>query len=145
MEILSWGRLKGVFAPSGLFLVIFENIKKLVKSACKVFFCVVVYSKPEKWRPYKTAPKRAALDRSKKMIETNQAYSFVIDNGICTQDEADLVTSINGYNVEAINDIIYCRTGYHDIEQLHDCEPDGFDFSMIDGLEDEEDEEEGED
>lgn len=79
------------------------------------------------------------------MIETNQAYSFVIDNGICTQDEVDLVTSINGYNVEAINDIVYCRTGYHDIEQLHDCEYDSFDFSMVDGLEDddEEDEEEG--
>lgn len=78
------------------------------------------------------------------MIETNQAYSFIIDNGICTQDEADLVTSINGYNIEAINDILYCRTGYHDIEQLHDCEPYGLDFSMIDGLDDEEDEDDEE-
>lgn len=76
------------------------------------------------------------------MIETNQAYSFIIDNEICTQDEADLVTSINGYNVETINDIIYCRTGYHDIEQLYNCEPSGFDFSMVDGLEDDEDEDE---
>lgn len=78
------------------------------------------------------------------MIETNQAYSFIIDNEICTQDEADLVTAINGFNIEAINDILYCRTGYHDIEQLHDCEPNGFDFSMVDGLDDE-DEEEGDD
>lgn len=77
------------------------------------------------------------------MINVNQAYDFIIDNEKCTEAEADLVTSINGYNVEAINDIIYCRTGYHDIEQLHDCEPSGLDFSMVDGL-DEDDEEEGE-
>lgn len=51
----------------GLFLVIFENIKKIVKNACKVFFCVVIYSKPKKWRPYKTAPNRAALDKGEKM------------------------------------------------------------------------------
>ncbi len=72
------------------------------------------------------------------MINVNQAYEFLINNEICTEAEADLVTSINGYNVEAINDIIYCRTGYHDIEQLHECEPYGLDFSMVDGLEDEE-------
>lgn len=78
------------------------------------------------------------------MIDVNQAYNFIVDNEICTEAEAELVTSINGYNIEAINDIIYCRTGYHDIEQLHDCEPYGLDFSMIDGLEeDEDDDEEG--
>lgn len=76
------------------------------------------------------------------MIETSQAYNFIIDNEICTEAEAELVTSINGYNVEAINDIIYCRTEYHDIEQLHDCEPSAFDFSMVDGLDEDEDEDE---
>lgn len=79
------------------------------------------------------------------MIETSQAYDFIIDNGICTEGEAELVTSINGYNVEAINDIIYCRTGYHDIEQLHDCEPYGLDFSMVDGLDDEDEDEDEDD
>ena len=76
------------------------------------------------------------------MIDTNQAYNFIIDNEICTEAEADLVTAINGFNIEAINDIIYCRTGYHDIEQLHDCEPKNFNFDMVYGLEDEDEDEE---
>ena len=60
------------FSPSGMFLVFFENIKKLAKNACNMFFCVVIYSKPEKWRPYKTAPKRAALDKGKKWKTTKK-------------------------------------------------------------------------
>lgn len=45
-------------------------------------------------------------------------WEMLVDMGIATDEELQLVTSINGYNIDALNDVIYVRTGYHDIEQL---------------------------
>lgn len=38
--------------------------------------------------------------------------------GIATINEINLVTAINGYNIDTINDIIYVRTGCRDFDQL---------------------------
>lgn len=56
-------------------------------------------------------------------------YDFIRANEIATESEIELVTNINGYSEETLNDIIYCRTGYHDVPQLYDCEPDNYYFS----------------
>ena len=45
-------------------------------------------------------------------------WGLLVDMGIATDEELQLVTSINGYNIDTLNDVIYVRTGYHDIEQL---------------------------
>lgn len=45
-------------------------------------------------------------------------WELLVDMGIATDEELQLVTSINGYNIDTLNDIIYVRTGYHNIEQL---------------------------
>lgn len=45
-------------------------------------------------------------------------WKLLVDMEIATDEELQLVTSINGYNIDTLNDIIYVRTGYHDIEQL---------------------------
>ena len=42
----------------------------------------------------------------------------LVKHGIATEEELQLVTCINGYNKEALNDIVYARTGYHTIEQF---------------------------
>ena len=55
-------------------------------------------------------------------IELTAVWDSIINYGIATDDELQLVTSINGYSVESLNDVIYCRTGYHDIEQFEECE-----------------------
>lgn len=47
-----------------------------------------------------------------------RVWETLVDMGIATDEELQLVTSINGYNIDTLNDIIYVRTGYHDIEQL---------------------------
>lgn len=60
-----------------------------------------------------------------------EIWDFLIQNEICTENEALLVTQIAGYSQETLNSIIYARTEYHDVEQLHNCERDNFDFSMI--------------
>lgn len=61
----------------------------------------------------------------------DQVWQFIIDNNIATEDECTLVTKINGYSVEKLNDIIEIRTGYHDVEQLRDCD-EPYDYSMLD-------------
>ena len=45
-------------------------------------------------------------------------WTLLVDMGIATDEELQLVTSINGYSIETLNDVIYVRTGYHNIEQL---------------------------
>ena len=45
-------------------------------------------------------------------------WDRIIELDIATEEELSLVTAINGYNEEALNDIIYVRTGYRSIEQL---------------------------
>ena len=41
---------------------------------------------------------------------------------IATDEELELVTSINGLNMETLNDVLYVRTGYRDWEQYADAE-----------------------
>ena len=42
----------------------------------------------------------------------------LVEMGIATFDELQLVININGYTSKTLNDIIYVRTGYRNIEQL---------------------------
>ena len=51
-----------------------------------------------------------------------EIYDFIIEGCIATEDEISLVTSINGYNEDSLNSILYSRTGYRDMEQLKDME-----------------------
>lgn len=50
--------------------------------------------------------------------EIERVWKVLVDTGIATDEELQLVTSINGYNIDTLNDVIYVRTGYHNIEQL---------------------------
>lgn len=45
-------------------------------------------------------------------------WEALVNMEIATDEELQLVTSINGYNIDTLNDVIYVRTGYHDMEQL---------------------------
>lgn len=44
--------------------------------------------------------------------------TIVEEYGIATWEELELITAINGYNEDALNDVIFVRTGYRNIEQL---------------------------
>lgn len=51
-------------------------------------------------------------------------YYFLVDNGIATDEEINLVYNImGGFYEEVLNSILYCRTGYRNIEQY--CESEG--------------------
>ena len=44
--------------------------------------------------------------------------TIVYEYGIATEEELSLVTAIDGYNEDTLNNVIYVRTGYNDIYQL---------------------------
>lgn len=47
-----------------------------------------------------------------------RVWDYIINNGIATEDELQLVTDINGYSVDTLNDVLYARTGYRNIDQI---------------------------
>lgn len=47
-------------------------------------------------------------------------WSLIIDYELATQAELELVTAINGYNMQSLLDIIYYRCGLRGIDQLVD-------------------------
>ena len=51
------------------------------------------------------------------MEEENKLREKIIELGIATEEEVDLVCNINGYSIDTLNDIIFAKTGYRDIEQ----------------------------
>ena len=55
-------------------------------------------------------------------MEINEVWDYIIDFKIATEEELRLITSINGYDIESLNDVIYCRTTYHDMEQYLEYE-----------------------
>lgn len=52
--------------------------------------------------------------------EIDKIWDFLVDTSIATEDELKLVTDINGYTVDTLNDVLYARTGYRSIDQLDD-------------------------
>lgn len=60
-------------------------------------------------------------------MTTTELWETIVELGIATDNEIDLVTNINGNSIETLNDIIYARTGYRDIESYEESELDGYD------------------
>lgn len=47
-----------------------------------------------------------------------QVWDLLSQCGIATSKEMQLVTTINGYNIGTLEDVLYARTGLRSIEQL---------------------------
>lgn len=56
--------------------------------------------------------------RNYNLEDENDVWSILVEYEIATEEELELVTNINGYNMKTLNDVIYVRTAYRDIEQL---------------------------
>jgi hypothetical protein len=54
--------------------------------------------------------------------EKEDLYDYLLAYGYATENEISLVTSIMGYNLEALEGILYSRTGYRTLEQIKDME-----------------------
>lgn len=54
--------------------------------------------------------------------ELDELFDTLIDEELFTEAELQLLTDINGYNMETLNDAIYARYGYRDYEQMKESE-----------------------
>ena len=52
------------------------------------------------------------------MEKIKEMWDWLIELGTATEEELQLITDINGYNMDVLNDVLYCRTGYRDREQM---------------------------
>lgn len=51
------------------------------------------------------------------MEKLEQLWNMLEYYEIATEDEIRLVTDINGYNEKALLDILYCKTGYRNLNK----------------------------
>ena len=55
-------------------------------------------------------------------MSTDEKYEYLIDNGLATEQEMQLITGVMGYRDETMEGVLYYRSGYEDFEQLIDEE-----------------------
>lgn len=55
-------------------------------------------------------------------MELGQYYDYLIEYELVSEDTLNIITSINGYNEKTLDDVLYCVSGYHDIEQYLEYE-----------------------
>lgn len=54
----------------------------------------------------------------KNYYDVNVLWDELLEQELFTYDELRLLTNINGYSVETLNDAIYSRYGYRDYDQM---------------------------
>jgi len=57
----------------------------------------------------------------KTTAQLDAMYDEMINLELCSTDEIELVTGINGYKEETLNEIVYYKTGYNSLEQYLEC------------------------
>lgn len=80
-------------------------------------------------------------------LELDTIWDLYLTLNICSEETLQVVTNINGYNLDTMKDILYATTGLRSIEQVidewgltPDSDPELFDDDYV-----EEDEDEDED
>ena len=56
------------------------------------------------------------------MNKVNDVYQALIEDYGVSEEALQLVTNINGYSLDTLNDVIYALFGYHSLEQLEEEE-----------------------
>ena len=54
----------------------------------------------------------------KKELTVNELWAELVDRDLFTDKELQLLTNINGFSIETLNDALYSRYGYRDYEQM---------------------------
>lgn len=55
-------------------------------------------------------------------MNLEQYYNYLLEYEIVDEETLNVVTSINGYNEKTLDDVLYVKTGYRDIEQYLEYE-----------------------
>ena len=53
---------------------------------------------------------------------TTELFQYLIDKELFTYDELVLLTNINGYSIQTLNDAIFARYGYRDLLAMKESE-----------------------
>lgn len=53
---------------------------------------------------------------------TNELFTYLVENELFTYDELKLLTDINGYNIQTLNNAIFARYGYRDLLAMKESE-----------------------
>lgn len=53
-----------------------------------------------------------------KEFTIEQAWDYLIDSCNVSEDTLKIVTSINGYSLDTLQDVLYAVTGYRSFEQV---------------------------
>ena len=49
-------------------------------------------------------------------MELEKYYDYLIDSSIASEETINIITDINGYNEQTLDNVLYCVTGYRDIK-----------------------------
>jgi len=52
----------------------------------------------------------------------DKLWNYIIETGMATEKELQLITNINGYTKDSLNAVIYARTAYRSMEQIVESE-----------------------
>jgi hypothetical protein len=52
------------------------------------------------------------------MDNVNALYNQLIELDLFTDKELELITNINGYSIDTLNDCLYSRFGYRSLSQM---------------------------
>lgn len=52
----------------------------------------------------------------------DEYYNYLLDTNIAEEQTLEVATSLNGYSINTLDDVLYCLTGYRDIEQYLEYE-----------------------
>ena len=54
----------------------------------------------------------------KKELTIHELWAELVDRDLFTDRELQLLTNINGFSIETLNDALYSRYGYRDYDQM---------------------------
>ena len=52
----------------------------------------------------------------------DELWDYLLETQLATEEELQLVTSINGFSLETLESILYVRTAYRSLEQIKEME-----------------------
>lgn len=70
------------------------------------------------WNGYIGGNMKKEGKKMKRFNDVDCVWDYLIEAGLFTEGELTLVTCINGYRIEVLNDCLFARYGYRDLEQM---------------------------
>ena len=51
---------------------------------------------------------------------TNKLWDYLLDGGLASEETLKIITAINGYNLDTLEDVLYATTGYRSLDQINE-------------------------